>query len=102
MRQQRQGFAANVAAQRRATTGDPFLAILGRPSSVVGQAGSVVGQAGGSTAGAPSFDPFNSYANDVYNTNYNADAAAKIASANNKTAVTAAGISAAGSAASAL
>lgn len=102
MRQQRQGFAADVAARRRATTGDPFMAILGRPSSVVGQAGSVMGQAGGAASGAPSFDPFTSYAADLYNTNFNAKAAANIAEANNKTALASAGIQAAGSAASAM
>lgn len=102
MRQQRQGFATDVAARRRATTGDPFMAILGRPSSALSQAGSIVGQAGGAASGAPSFDPFTSYGADLYNTNFNAKAAAKIAQANNDTAITAAGISAAGSAASAL
>ncbi len=102
MRQQRQDFASNVAARRRATTGDPFMAILGRPSSVPGMTGSVMGQAAGTTSGAPSFDPFSAYGADLYNTNYNAKAAAKIAQANNNAAITSAGISAAGSAAGSL
>lgn len=97
MRQQRQNFASGVAAQRRATTGDPFMAILGRPSNVVGMTGGVMNQAAGSTAGAQSFDPFSAYGADLYNTNYNAKAAAKIAQANNNAAITSAGISAAGS-----
>lgn len=102
MRQQRQGFAADVASRRRATTGDPFMAILGRPSSVPGMAGSVIGQAAGTTAGAQQFDPFSAYGADLANTNFNAKAAAKIAQANNNAAITSAGISAAGSAASSL
>lgn len=102
MLQQRRAFATDVAARRRASQGDPFMAILGRPSTAAQMAGGVVGQ--GSTAGASgqSFDPFNSYAADLYNTNFNAKAAAKIAQANNDTALTAAGISAAGSVGSSL
>jgi len=102
MLQQRRGFASDVAARRRATTGDPFMAILGRSAMVPGLAGSVVGQGGQATQGAPSFDPFNAYASDLFNTNYNARAAAKIAQANNDTAITAAGIQAAGSVGSSL
>lgn len=102
MRQQRQGFATDVAARRRATTGDPFMAILGRPSSSLGMAGSLVGQAGSAASGAPSFDPFSAYGADVANTNFNAKAAAKIAQANNDAAITGAAIGAAGSAASAM
>jgi hypothetical protein len=102
MLQQNRSFASQVAAQRRASQGDPFMAILGRPSTVAGMASGVIGQ--GSAAGQTSqqFDPFSAYASDLNNTNFNAKAAAKIAQANNDTAITAAGISAAGSAASSL
>lgn len=97
MLQQNRGFAQDVAARRRATQGDPFLAILGRPSTVSSMAPGVVGQGGAMGASAQSFDPFNAYASDLNNTNFNAKAAAKIAQANNDTAITAAGINAAGS-----
>jgi hypothetical protein len=99
MRRQRQAFAMDVVARRRATTGDPFMAILGRPSATAATAGGLVGQAGGLASGAPTFDPFTAYASDVFNTNYNAKAAANIANANNQNALMGAGISAAGSAA---
>lgn len=102
MRQQRQGFATDVAARRRATTGDPFMAILGRPSSVPGMAGSVMGQAAETTAGSPTFDPFSAYGADLANTNFNAKAAAKIAKANNDAAITSAAISSSGSVMSSL
>lgn len=102
MLNQRRAFATDVAARRRASQGDPFMAILGRPATASQMAGGVVGQ--GTTAGSTgqSFDPFNGYASDLYNTNFNAKAAAKIAQANNDTAITAAGISAAGSVGSSL
>jgi len=102
LRSQRQAFAQNVASTRRASAVDPSLAILGRPSNAAGMASSLVGQGGGLSGNGQSFDPFNGYASDLNNTNFNAKAAAKIAQANNDTAITAAGISAAGSMASSL
>lgn len=102
MQQQRQGFAGTVAQQRRASTGDPFMAILGRPSSSLQAAGQVMSQGGAAASNTQQFDPFSAYGADVANTNFNASAAAKIAQANNDTAISAAGIGAAGSAASAL
>lgn len=101
MRQQRQSFASDVATRRRASTGDPFLAILGRPSTAANMASGVINQGGSVAAqGAQSFDPWNAYASDLYNTNFNAKSAAAIADANNSTAITSAGISAAGNMAS--
>jgi hypothetical protein len=102
LRQQSLGFASQVVAQRRASQGDPFMAILGRPSTVAGMASNVIGQGGSAGAGAPTFDPFSGYASDLNNTNFNASAAAKIAQANNDAAITSAAIGAAGSAASSL
>ncbi len=102
MRTQRQAFAQSVAGSRRASTADPFLAVLGRPSTAAGMASGIVGQGGGLSGNGQSFDPWNSYSADLNNTNFNAKAAAKIAQANNDTALTAAGISAAGSMASSL
>jgi hypothetical protein len=76
-----------VAATNAATQTDPFLAILGRPASspaaAQGLLGSLQGQSG-QAAGrvANQFDPFSGYAQDLYNTNYNAQAASKIGGAN--------------------
>ncbi len=92
MLQQNRGFAADVAARRRASQGDPFMAILGRPSTVAGMASNVVGQGSAAGASAQSFDPFSGYASDLNNTNFNAKAAAKIAGANNDAAITSAAI----------
>lgn len=97
MRRARQSFATDVAARRRAANVDPFLAVLGRQSVAPGLAGGAVQQGGGLSAGAQQFDPWTSYASDVYNTNYNAAAAANIGEANNRNALAAAGIEAAGS-----
>jgi len=96
MAQQRQQFAGQVAARRRSTTGDPFMAILGRPSQANSQAAGMVGQGTGMGGSGQSFDPFNAYASDLFNTNYNAKAAAKIAQGNADTAITTSAISAAG------
>ena len=57
---------------------DPFQAILGRSSRYGGTSG-MPQQIG---TGARLFDPTNPYASDLYNTNYNAAAAANIANAN--------------------
>ena len=97
LQQQRQQFAQSVVGQDQSTSVDPFQAILGRSSNAVAGAGGAMQQAGSSAAGGPSlFNPWNSYSSDLYNTNYNANAAAGIANANNSTALQAAGISAVG------
>lgn len=96
LRNQRRQFAGNVVGVNQATGGDPFLTILGRPSQTLGMGQNVVGQGAGMNAGSQ-FNPESGYAADIFNTNFNAQAAANIAEANNKTALTAAGISAAGS-----
>lgn len=101
LRQQRQQFAQQTVGTLQATGGDPVLALLGRPSQTVAAGQGVGGQAGGMRSGNI-FNPESSYAADVNNTNFNAKAAAKIAQANNDTAITAAGISAAGNMASSL
>ena len=78
------------------------MAILGRPATVPGMASGVVGQGSAAGQSAPTFDPFNAYASDLFNTNYNSKAAAKIAQANNDAAITSAAISSAGSVGSSL
>jgi len=79
--------AMRVAATNAATQSDPFLAILGRPASspaaAQGLMGSLQGQSGQSGGRiANMFDPMNPYAQDLYNTNFNAQASSKIGGAN--------------------
>lgn len=96
LRRERRDFAGRVVGINQATAGDPLMAILGRPSMVTGMTPGVAGQGAGMVPGGV-FNPESGYARDVFDTNYNADAAARIASANNRTALIGAGISAAGS-----
>ena len=85
LKQQRQGFATQVAGINASTSADPMLALFGRPSQAGGQAQSLLGQTqAGNQASA--FDPMNAYASDLYNTNYNGAAAANISTANNNAA----------------
>jgi hypothetical protein len=99
-RQQRQGFGVQVAGLNAATAPDAMQLVTGR-SSGIGQAGGLFGQAGGINArsGAPGLDPFSAYGSDVHNTNFNADAAARIAEGNANAALWSSAISSAGSAA---
>lgn len=71
---QRQAQALQLAGVDKSLFGDPFLQLTGRPSGADSAALSLLGSsAGAATAGAPGwFDPFNGYASDLYNTNYNA------------------------------
>jgi hypothetical protein len=80
LRQQRQGFATQVAGMNAQQSVDPLLAIVGRPS----QANPALLNQGAAQAsqGLPSFDPMNPYAQDYWNTTYNARSAAKIAGNN--------------------
>ena len=83
-RRQRQGFAQSMVGLNKATSADPFMAILGRPSSVSpAMAGGVLGQAGGFNAGQM-FSPESQYAGDIYNQNYQGQLAARTASARNR------------------
>jgi hypothetical protein len=74
-----------VAATNAATQTDPFLAILGRPGSspaaAQGLMSGLQGQSGLSNRG-DQFNPFNAYSSDLYNTNFNANAASKIGGMN--------------------
>lgn len=78
-----------------ATQTDPFQAVLGR-SAGLSNSMAATGQAqqGNTYQGSSQFDPFNSYAQDLYNTNYNAQSAANISGLNNQSALTGAGIGA--------
>jgi hypothetical protein len=78
-------FLASLPAIYAGASLDPFQAILGRGVVAPGLASSTLGTAGNSIAGAgpaAEFNPFNSYASDLYNTNYNANAADNISGAN--------------------
>ena len=96
-RQQRQGFAQSMVGMNQATKADPFMAILGRPSSMNPMmGGNVVGQAQGFNPGAM-FSPESQYAGDIYNQNYQGELAARTASAKNRASMIGAGLGAAGS-----
>ena len=96
-RQQRQGFAQSMVGMNKATAADPFMAILGRPSSMnPAMAGGVVGQAGGFNPGAM-FSPESQYAGDIYNQNYQGELSARTASAKNKASLIGAGMGMVGS-----
>ena len=96
-RRQRQGFAQSMVGMNKATAADPFMAILGRPSSMNPMmSGGVVGQAGGFNPGAM-FSPESQYAGDLYNQNWQGQLAARTASAKNRASMIGAGIGAAGS-----
>ena len=96
-RRQRQGFAQSMVGMNKATAADPFMAILGRPSSMNPMmAGGVVGQAGGFNPGAM-FSPESQYAGDIYNQNWQGELAARTASASNRASMIGAGIGAVGS-----
>lgn len=93
---ERRGFASGVARLNAATGQDPFMAVLGRPSQSVAQGQALLGQGQQAAAGAgPTlFNPESAYASDVFNTNYNGQAAADIAQANATSSIIAGGLSA--------
>lgn len=83
------GRQLSATQARLATFTDPFMGVLGRSSSNAGSNQNLFGNAAGTAGAAASqtrsmFDPFNSYAADLYNTNYNGATAANIANANNR------------------
>lgn len=95
-RRQRQGFAQSMAGLNQANSVDPFMAILGRPSSMTpAMTGSFVGQAQGFNPGAM-FSPESQYAADIYNQNYQGQLAARTATAKNRASMIGAGIGAFG------
>ena len=61
---QRQAFAQSVLGNNQAIVGDPFLQILGRPSTAVMQGQGLLGEAGPSL-----FNPESGYAGNLYNAN---------------------------------
>lgn len=75
-----------------ATQYDPFASVLGRSSTNQGSNNSLFGQSGATTANNQNvvnqFNPFNTYAQNLYDTNYNANAAANINAGNRSSALT--------------
>jgi hypothetical protein len=69
-----QQFGSSVAGLTQSFYGDPFSRVAGL-----------------TTPGAPMVNPESSYAQDIYNTQFNANAAANIASANNQAALVSSG-----------
>jgi hypothetical protein len=99
---QRRAFAGQVAGLNQAFYGDPFQQVLGRPSQTTNQLMNLGQQGAGQQRTNTFLNPETAYGQDVFNTNYNANAASRIASANNSAAITGAAIGAAGSVGSSL
>ena len=87
--------AYQALAMRQATTADPFMAILGRPSQSAAQSSGILAQAQGMGPGQL-FNPESAYAQNINAGNYQGRLAARTATAANKAAMWGAGISAAG------
>lgn len=93
-----QQLAQGLIAQDQALYGDPFLQITGRSSGSMPAAQAIIGQGQsvGAGAGPQYFDPFNSYAQDVYSTNANAASAQGIAAGNRQAGLVSGGLGAFG------
>lgn len=91
MNQGQNDFVGRASQIFSTTLNDPFQAILGRSSGAGGGGGGYPQQIG---TGAHLFDPTNPYAQDVYNSNFNAENANNIAQANAQNATTSAAIGA--------
>lgn len=99
LRRNRQAFAQSMVGMNQATGGDPFMAILGRPSQVFQATQGVGAQAYGmsQSMGPKLFNPESQYAADIYNQNYQGQLAARTATAANKSAILGGAIGAVGS-----
>ena len=94
IQQQRMAQAGGVFQGNQSFYGDPFQQILGRPSQGMNSMFNAFSQAGGQQRQAGNLNPESAYGQDIFNTNFNAKAAAGIANANNYNALIGAGISA--------
>lgn len=92
LRRERQQFATGMVGLNSSIYGDAFQNVLGRPALNLGQSNQMVGTAFGTNLNSRArlFDPVNSYAQDVYNSNFNAAAAGNIADKNGAAAQNAA------------
>lgn len=100
LRQQRRGYAGQVAGLRQSIYGDPFQRILNRQGPGLGGASNALGQAiglGGQNGPLGLLNPESQYAQDLHNTNFNALVNQAIGNANNQNALIGAGIGAIGS-----
>ena len=90
LRRNRQGFAQSMVGINQSTGGDPFMAILGRPSQVFPATQNVANNAYGmsQSMGPKLFNPESQYSADINNQNWQGQLAARTASASNKTALT--------------
>jgi hypothetical protein len=98
LRGNRRNFGLQVAGLNAQVNADPYSMILGRsgaPGMAMGALGS--GQQQSQLTGNRMFNPESSYAQDINDEDYNARAAAKISSGNNKAAIIGASIKAVGS-----
>lgn len=98
LRRNRQQFAQSMVGVNQATGGDPFMAILGRPSQVFGATQNVGNAAYGMSQnmGPKLFNPESQYAADIANQNYQGQLAARTATAANKSSILGGAIGAAG------
>jgi hypothetical protein len=85
-----------MAGLNAATQTDPWMAIIGRQATTPSAASGLLGQGqamGGQSQGIYSrFDPYNPYAQDLFNTNYNAQAARNIAIGNAQAGIASAAV----------
>jgi hypothetical protein len=98
-RRDSQQFASSIIAQDQRLYGDPSLAILGRSTGASPITGDIINPGMGTSQRGvqDDFDPFNGYASDLFNTNYNAGWADVFNTRNNNAARTAAFMSLMGS-----
>lgn len=95
LRRARQTFAQGVVGINQATSIDPFMATLGRPSINLQQGNGLLGSSLSLNRSAgPQLFGSSVNANDVFDSNFNATNAANISNANNSAAMTSAGIGA--------
>lgn len=93
LQQQRQQQAMGALGAAQGVYGDVFQQVLGRPSQAFGAAGGALGQAQGFNPGQL-FNPESQYAGDIYNQGFQAQMAARTASASNKAGLISGGLSA--------
>tara|TARA_B100000686_G_scaffold44472_1_gene47050 strand:- start:70 stop:1101 length:1032 start_codon:yes stop_codon:yes gene_type:complete len=102
---ERQQFAQSMVGLNQSTSADPFMAILGRPSSLSPSmnqiGGGFAGQAQSFNPGAM-FSPESQYAGDIYNQNWQGQLAARTASAKNRGSIFGSAIGAIGKVGSAI
>ena len=94
LREKRQAFGMQMVGVNQASSGDPFMALLGRPAQSTQQGQQIGSQAysGSRTMGASLFQPESQYNADIANQYYQGQLSQNAASGANKTAMIGAGI----------